>query len=67
MRYIIIPLLIILYIIWTYIFIKDIIKYGMNKCTYLFYPETNALTGLWLLIHFFLSVGGLMYVIITYW
>lgn len=65
MRYIIIPLLIIFYIIWSYKSIKDTIKYP----NYDF--ERNTWSNVWLSLHIgaigAIVIAGLFYLIVTYW
>lgn len=65
MRYIIIPLLIILYLWWTYKSIKDLIKALLEKNT--LNAEVEIYTFFRFLIHSVIICLSLLFLIIKYW
>ena len=65
MRYIIIPLAIILYILWSYKSIKDLIR--TYKDPWLDGTDCKDYTYGWLLLHLSIICGALVFLIIKYW
>lgn len=61
MRYIIIPLGIIEYLLWTYFSITDLIRVNFD----FFY--TTSITDIWLGMHIVLVGVFLSYLIVKYW